>query len=165
MRRRCCTHPSGNSTEQSFKSVSDSHLSIAYLVCATSQQHFRGQGTALRAEGDSDKQNSNISAPGKQSMQPQLWVSCPVLGELLSACGWQIWEGSSSLSAPSVALTLLSLSPGVQKFFLLFFRCKEKSKLPIQPRGELDKPSTSCLTPEGATLLAKLLCWGNDDAE
>lgn len=79
MKRICSTHPSGNSTKQSFESESHAHLSTADLVCATSQQHFRGQETALRTEGDSDKhsrfqadgrQNYNILAAGKQGTEP-----------------------------------------------------------------------------------------------
>lgn len=69
------------------KSESEAHLSIADLVCAASQQHFRGQETALRAEGDSDKQgsfqgdgrqNHNILAPGNGAIDtwpvPQVFL-------------------------------------------------------------------------------------------
>lgn len=35
----------------------------------------------------------------------QVWVSCTALGELLSACGWPLQEGFSSLSAFSVLVS------------------------------------------------------------
>lgn len=95
MRRRCCTHPFGNATKQGFKSASAAHLSVADLVCATSQQHFRGQETASKTEGDSGehgsfqadgRQNYNILAPGRRGMGPVTqmslcWGRCrPCLG-------------------------------------------------------------------------------------
>lgn len=119
----------------------------------------RGSATGVTVPGQVQTLLGHHNPPHAARQLLQVWVSCPALGELLSACAWPVWEGSSSLSAPTLGLTL-SLSPGGAEVLASVFRVQKNPKLPIQPRGELDKPSTSCLTPAGATLLTKLLCWG-----
>lgn len=203
MRRRCCTYPPGNSREQSFKSMSDSHLSTAALVCATSQQHFRGQGTqinraAFKLMGDRattfELQTSREWSHGHTASGTAHTVlgqcQMSLLGQLQTLLGHHnpphtatgvgvlpcfrgaalcLWMANLGGFHFPLCTQCWSHSAESQPWWCTSssscFLGAKKLKLPIQPRGELDKASTSCLTPAGATLLIKLLCWGNDDAE